>query len=53
MHGGTERRVWCRVHIAIDEKTLELVAVDFTTSDVADVEPVSRAASSEPARDGA
>ena len=35
-HGGTKRRVWRRIHIGIDEKTLEIRAAEFTTSDVGD-----------------
>ena len=33
-HGGTKRRVWRKVHIGIDEKTLEIRAVEFTSSDL-------------------
>jgi hypothetical protein len=35
-HGGTKRRVWRKIHIGIDEKTLEIRATEFTTSDVGD-----------------
>jgi len=35
-HGGTKRRVWRRIHIGIDEQTLEIRAAEFTTSDVGD-----------------
>jgi hypothetical protein len=35
-HGGAKRRVWRRIHIGIDEKSLEIRAVEFTTSDVGD-----------------
>ena len=48
-HGGTERRVWRKIHIhcpggewhirregGIDEKTLQIRAAEFTTSDVGD-----------------
>ena len=35
-HGGTKRRVWRKIHIAIDEKTLEIRAAELTTSDVGD-----------------
>ena len=52
-HGGTKRRVWRKIHIGIDEKTLEIRAAEFTSSDVGDVEPVSATGSSEPARDAA
>ena len=50
-HGGTKRRVWRKIHIGIDEKTLEIRAAELTTSDVGDVEPASATGSSEPARD--
>ena len=33
-HGGSERRVWRKIHIAIDEKTLQIRAADFLSSDV-------------------
>lgn len=35
-HGGTKRRVWRKIHIAIDERTPEIRAAGFTTSDVGD-----------------
>ena len=35
-HGGAKRRVWRKFHIEIDEKTLEIRAAEFTTSDVGD-----------------
>jgi len=35
-HGDTKRRVWRKSHIGIDEKTLEIRAAEFTTSDVGD-----------------
>jgi hypothetical protein len=35
-HGGTKRRVWRKIHIGIDEKTLEIRATEFTTSYVGD-----------------
>ena len=35
-HGGTKRRVWRKVHLGIDEETLEIRAVEFTSSDVGD-----------------
>jgi len=40
-HGGTKRRVWRRIHIGIDEKTLEIRAAALTTGDVGDVGPAS------------
>ena len=33
-HGGSKRRVWRKFHIGIDEKTLEIRAAEFITSDV-------------------
>ncbi len=36
-HGGSKRRVWRKIHIGIDEKSLEIRAVEVTTSDVGDV----------------
>ena len=35
-HGGAKRRVWRKVHLAIDEETLEVRAVEVTSSDVGD-----------------
>lgn len=35
-HGGAKRRVWRKVHLGIDEKTLEIRAVEFTSSDIGD-----------------
>lgn len=35
-HGGAKRRVWRKIHIGIDDKTLEIRAAEFTTSDVGD-----------------
>lgn len=35
-HGGSKRRVWRKIHIGIDEQTLEIWAAEFTTSDVGD-----------------
>ena len=35
-HGGPKRRVWRKIHIGIDEKSLEIRAVEFTTSNVGD-----------------
>jgi Transposase DDE domain len=35
-HAGTKRRVWRKIHIGIDEKSLEIRAAEFTTSDVGD-----------------
>ncbi len=33
-HGGAKRRVWRKIHNGIDEKSLEIRAAEFTTSDV-------------------
>jgi hypothetical protein len=52
-HGGTKRRVWRKIHIGIEEKSLDIRAAEFTTSEIGDVEPVSATGSSEPARDAA
>ena len=35
-HGGAKRRIWRKVHIGIDEKSLEIRAAEFTTSDIGD-----------------
>jgi len=35
-HGGSKRRVWRKIHIGIDEQTLEIRAAEFTSSDVGD-----------------
>ena len=35
-HGGSKRRVWRKIHIGIDEKSLEIRAAEFTTSNVGD-----------------
>lgn len=35
-HGGSKRRVWRKIHIGIDERTLEIRAAEFTSSDVGD-----------------
>ncbi|WCR19717.1 IS5 family transposase [Paracoccus alcaliphilus] len=35
-HGGTKRRIWRKVHIAVDEETLEVRAVEATGSDIGD-----------------
>ena len=35
-HGGPKRRVWRKVHLGIDEETLEIRAVEFTSSDIGD-----------------
>jgi len=35
-HGGAKRGVWRKLHIGIDEKTLEIRAAEFTTSGIGD-----------------
>jgi hypothetical protein len=35
-HGGTKRRVWRKIHIGINEKSLEIRVAECTTSDVGD-----------------
>ncbi|MRH22239.1 IS5 family transposase [Rhodovulum strictum] len=35
-HGGSKRRVWRKLHIGIDEQTLEIRATEFTSSDIGD-----------------
>jgi hypothetical protein len=35
-HGGQKRRVWRKIHIGIDEQTLEVRAVEVTSSEVGD-----------------
>ena len=35
-HGGPKRRVWRKIHLGIDEQTLEVLAIEITTSDVGD-----------------
>jgi transposase len=35
-HGGPKRRVWSKIHIGIDEQTLEIRAVEITGSNTGD-----------------
>ena len=35
-HGGPKRRLWRKIHIGIDEETLEIRAVEVTTSSIGD-----------------
>ena len=35
-HGGPKRRMWRKIHIGIDEETLEVRAIEVTTSNVGD-----------------
>ena len=40
-HGGARRRVWRKVHLAVDEATLEVRAVEITDSGVGDAPVLS------------
>ncbi|MEM9111911.1 MAG: IS5 family transposase [Planctomycetota bacterium] len=35
-HGGSKRRIWRKIHIGIDEETLEVRAVEITGSNIGD-----------------
>ncbi|MGZ2260008.1 IS5 family transposase [Roseobacter sp. A03A-229] len=35
-HGGPKRRIWRKIHLGIDEETLEVRAIEVTTSNVGD-----------------
>src|SRR6056297_1459423 len=35
-HGGSKRRIWRKIHIGIDEETLEIRAVEITGSNIGD-----------------
>ena len=35
-HGGSRRRIWRKIHIAVDEQTLEIRAVEVTSSAIGD-----------------
>jgi hypothetical protein len=35
-HGGSKRRLWPKIHIGIDEKTLEKLAIEATSSSIGD-----------------
>ncbi len=35
-HGGSKRRIWHKIHIGIDEETLEVRAVEVTSSNIGD-----------------
>ena len=35
-HGGPKRRVWRKIHLGIDEQTLEIRAVEITGSHIGD-----------------
>jgi hypothetical protein len=36
-HGGAKRRLWRKIHIGVDEQTLEIRAIEITGSNVGDV----------------
>jgi hypothetical protein len=40
-HGGSKRRLWCKIHIGIDEQTLEIRAVEITSSSIGDASILS------------
>ena len=35
-HGGAKRRLWRKIHIGVDEQTLEIRAIEVTGSNVGD-----------------
>lgn len=35
-HGGSKRRIWRKIHIAVDEQTLEIRAVEVTSGAIGD-----------------
>lgn len=35
-HSGSKRRVWRKTHIAVDEKTLEILTLEVTFSAISD-----------------
>jgi hypothetical protein len=37
-HGGPKRRVWRKIHLGVDEETLEIRAVEVTSSNVGDAQ---------------
>ncbi len=48
-HGGPKRRVWRKIHLGIDEQTLEVRAVEITASHIGDGERANAIGPSEPA----
>ena len=40
-HGGSKRRIWRKIHIGIDEETLEVRAVEVTSSNIGDAPMLS------------
>jgi hypothetical protein len=51
-HGGAKRWVWRKVHLGIDEQTLEIRAVEVTSSDVGDAPMLPKLLSQDPSRSG-
>ena len=51
-HGGAKRRVWRKVHLGIDEQTLEIRAVEVTSSDIGDAPMLPELLSPDPRRSG-
>jgi len=49
-HGGQKRRVWRKIHIGIDEQTLEVRALEVTSNEAWDSPHVTRTAQPNPAR---
>ena len=37
-HGGSKRRLWRKIHIGIDEETLEIRAIEVTSSSIGDAQ---------------
>ena len=35
-HGGAKRRLWRKIHIGVDEQTLEIRAIEVTGSHIGD-----------------
>ena len=35
-HSGPKRRIWCKIHIGTEEETLEVRAVEVTSSNIGD-----------------
>lgn len=36
-HGGSKRRLWRKIHLGIDEETLEIRAIEVSSSEIGDV----------------
>lgn len=51
-HGASSHRVWRKIHLAIDERTLEVCAVEVTGSNVSDAPDAARIAGSDPQASG-